>query len=450
MAIDTPDTLRDKLLKKMYGRHEAVIKAENYYEGNHPLAFAARKYRQSFGNQLSEFASNWCGLVIDVPTERLSVDGFRFGSQEANDKAWAIWKANNLHTESGIAHTEAAKHGCVYVLVEPTDGMPLITIEHPLHMIVQCSHENRRVQTAALRRWVDDERYVYATLYLPDAIYKWVSDNPVKNDNTKVKWLEREPVAINPLGVVPVVELQNKPGLLKGGTSDLRDIFPLNDGLNKLLCDLLVASEFYAFPQKIALGLEEAEDENGNPIPMEKVLTDLAELWILPDGADVKQLPASDLKSYSNAIQEFLQQLAALSRVPPNYLLGQMVNISGDALIAAEKGLTSKVKGKQNGFSTGWEDVMRLSFLAMGDEATAKVSAEVIWADAESRTLAQIADPIIKLRQVLGVPLEACWAMLPNVTPQMIEEWKNLAGLPDRAPSGGTFTMPDGPPAPTT
>jgi hypothetical protein len=445
--VDTPEKQRDKLLAKMYARQEDVIKAENYYEGNHPLAFAARKYRQSFGNQLSAFSSNWCGLVIDVPTERLSVDGFRFGSQAANDKAWAVWKANNLHTESGIAHTEAAKHGCVYALVEPTDGTPIITIEHPLHMIVECSHENRRVQEAALKRWVDDDRYVYTTLYLPDEIYKWVSDKPV-TDSTKVRWIEREPVATNPLGVVPVVELQNKPGLLKGGTSDLRDIIPLNDGLNKLMCDLLVASEFYAFPQKIALGLQEAEDENGNPIPMEKVLTDLAELWVLPAGADVKQLAASDLKAYSNAIQEFLQQLAALSRVPPNYLLGQMVNISGDALIAAEKGLTSKVKGKQKSFSTGWEDVMRLAFLAMGDKATADMSAEVMWADAESRTLAQIADPIIKLRQVLGVPLEACWAMLPNVTPQMIEEWKQLAGLPARAPQGGTFGAPPTTPAP--
>lgn len=443
MPVQTPEALRDKLLKKMAARQESVIKTENYYEGNHPLAFAARKYRQSFGNQLAAFASNWCGLVIDVPTERLTVDGFRFGSQEANDKAWSVWQANNLDTESGVAHTEAAKHGCVYALVEPTDGMPIITIEHPLHMIVECSHENRRVKTAALKRWTDDERYVYTTLFLPDAIYKWVSDKPV-TDSTRVRWVEREPVAGNALGVVPVVEFQNKPGLLKGGASDLRDVIPLNDGLNKLMCDLLVASEFYAFPQKIALGLQEAEDENGNPIPMEKVLTDLAELWILPDGADVKQLPASDLKSYSNAIQEFLQQLAALSRVPPNYLLGQMVNISGDALIAAEKGLTSKVKGKQKSFSTGWEDVMRLAFLAMGDEANAKaVSAEVMWADAESRTLAQIADPIIKLRQVLGVPLEACWAMLPGVTPQMIEEWKQLAGLPDRAPSGGTFGTPD-------
>jgi hypothetical protein len=164
-------------------------------------------------------------------------------------------------------------------------------------------------------------------------------------------------------------------------------------------------------------------------------------LYVLPAGADMKQLDANDLSAYKGAIEEFLKQIAAITRTPPNYLLGQMVNISGDALIAAEKGLTSKVKDKQKDFGGSWEDVMRLAFLAMNDLANATQAGDVIWSDPESRTLAQIVDPIVKMRQVLGVPLEVCWQML-GATPQEIQQWTVLAGLPDRAPPGGTFDTP--------
>lgn len=440
---DTPEALRDKLLKRLDSRKDAIKTVEDYYEGNHPLAFAAKKYRQAFGSQLSEFASNWCPIVIETPTERLTVEGFNFGKQEINDKAWSYWKANNLTIESGLVHTEAAKHGCAYVLVAPGDnGVPVITVEHPLHMVVQTAAENRRIRTAALKRWFDEDKFAYATLYLPDRIYKWKSQEAITPGvSGKPRWIVREEPAPNPLGVVPVVEFQNNPTMLHGGTSDLRDVIPLNDGINKLMCDLLVGSEFYAYPQRVDTGLEEAVDENGNPVPLAQALSDIASMYVLPDGSDLKQLEANDLSAYKGAIQEFLQQIAAITRTPPNYLLGQMVNISGDALIAAEKGLTSKVKDKQKDFGGSWEDVMRLAFLASGDESNATKTGDVQWSDPESRTLAQIVDPIVKMRQVLGIPLEVCWQMV-GATPQQIEEWKTLAGLPDRTPPGGTFTTP--------
>lgn len=438
MAPQTPEALRDKLLTRLDARKNNIIVIEAYYQGDHPLNFATTKFKQAFGNQLKEFASNWCPIVIETPVERLVVEGFNYGDKEVNDRAWAYWKANNLVTDSGLVHSEASKHGCSYVLVAPGDnGTPIITVEHPLHMIVQTSHENRRTKTAALKRWVDEDKIAYATLYLPDAIYKWESDRAV-TDGSKINWRVREEPADNPLGVVPVVEFQNNPTMLHGGTSDLRDVIPLNDGINKLMCDLLVASEFYALPQRAIIGLDEFEDENGNPVPTEKVPSHLASIWTLPDGAKIEELTANDLVAFKTAIQIFLEQIAAQTRTPPNYLLGQMVNISGDALLAAEKGLTSKVKDKQKDFTGAWEDVMRLAFLAAGDKANATKSSDVEWTDPESRTLAQIVDPIVKARQGLGISLESAWQMM-GFTPQQVEMMKVQAGLPDRATNGGTF-----------
>jgi hypothetical protein len=41
---------------------------------------------------------------------------------------------------------------------------------------------------------------------------------------------------------------------------------PLQDGVNKLITDMLVASEFAAFRQRWVTGIEIPRDENNNPI----------------------------------------------------------------------------------------------------------------------------------------------------------------------------------------
>jgi hypothetical protein len=83
--------------------------------------------------------------------------------------------------------------------------------------------------------------------------------------------------------------------------------------------------------------------------------------------------------------------------------LGQVVNVSGDALKAAETGLASKVKSKKREFGESWEHVMRLAFRVMGDARADEAKAETIWADSESRTVSELADAAVK-KASAGVP----------------------------------------------
>ena len=55
--------------------------------------------------------------------------------------------------------------------------------------------------------------------------------------------------------MVPVVPFPNL-GEGSFGMSELRDVVPLQDALNKTLLDMLVGSESQALPQRYALGLE--------------------------------------------------------------------------------------------------------------------------------------------------------------------------------------------------
>jgi hypothetical protein len=122
--------------------------------------------------------------------------------------------------------------------------------------------------------------------------------------------------------------------------------------------------------------------------------------------AKVYDLQAADLKNYVNAIEMFIQHLAAQTNTPPHYLLGNMVNISGDALTAAESGLVSKVEDKKDPFGEAHEDMMRLAFLSMGDVERANADdAETLWAPSERRSFAQVVDGASKLAQI-GFPPE--------------------------------------------
>jgi Phage portal protein, SPP1 Gp6-like len=417
-----------------------------YYEGRHKLAFATSKWRETFGALFAELSDNWCQLVVDAAVERLRVMGFRFGPDDdrADEEAWALWQANYLDADSRLAHTEACKSGIAYVLVLPGDDpdTPRITVESPAQVIVQTAPDDRRRRLAGLKRWRDDDGTERAVLYLPDSFHRYARR---KDRRT---WLEDGAAVPNPIGIVPVVPMLNNPTLLGDGISDLNVVLSLQDAINKLLADMLVNSEYVAFPQRFAVGLEIPTDpETGRPLDRERFLSSVSRLWVAEDG-DVKfgQLPEAEGTAPLRLIELLIQHVAAETRTPPHYLLGQSGNFpSGESLKATETGLVEKCKAKQAWYGETWEESMRLAFLYRGDQARgAAASAETLWADPESRSEGELVDALLKLR-TLGYPYEVLWAM-HGESPQQIARMLRMTNLPDRTEiegaAGGTANQP--------
>ncbi len=69
--------------------------------------------------------------------------------------------------------------------------------------------------------------------------------------------------------------------------------------------------------------------------------------------------------------------------------------------------------------------MLRLAGKAMGDDAAwADMSAQVKWRDTTPRSLAQVADALGKMAQMLEVPAEELWEKIPDVTDQDLDRWK--------------------------
>lgn len=444
--LSTPEGWRDKLLADLAARQSGLQLFDDYYTGKHRLQFATVKFRTAFGLTFRQFADNWCPLVIDSVDERLNVEGFRFGTPEkpipdnvdgdaaddvitGDDLAWDIWQENQLDAYSQIAHTESLIAGESYALITPAgpNTIPFITIEAASQTIVQWAPGTRRHRLAALKSWTEDDGTRMCTLYMPDWVFKWKGVGP---GSGTPRWTERTPVGEtwpleNTLGVVPVVPLVNRTRLLGGGRSEIADVVPLQDAVNKTLMDMLVASEFGAYKQRWVTGIDIPTDPvTGEQVEAFKTAVD--RLFHAEDpNAKFGEFTQTDLGNFVKAVEMLVQHIASQSRTPPHYFYLSGHFPSGESIKAAESSLVAKVRRKMRHFGEAWEEVIRLSCKAMGDtQRAANTRAEVIWGDPESRTESQHVDATVKLK-ALGIPDEVLWERL-GMTPTEIVRIKAI------------------------
>ena len=419
-GLQSPEDVRDRLLGELAGRMMGLHRCDAYYRGQHRMAFTTAQFRETFGSLFAAFADNWCDLIVDAASERLRVDGFRFGDEPADEAAWEIWQRNGLDAESDMAHTDAIKLGASYALVEADDGgLATVQLESAFNAIVMVDPAQGRRRLAGLRTWMDEWGVEHCGVYLPDQVVWWSRKS--EHDS----WAEDVGSGNNPLGIVPLVPLANAPTLTnRQGRSDIERVIPLQDAVNKLCGDMIVASEFAAFPQRWATGIEIPLNPETGQRMAAQFLGGADRVWAVEsEQAKFGNFGVSDLTIYVRAVEMLVQHVAAQTRTPPHYLLGAMGSFpSGESLKATETGLVAKVRRKMLSFGEGWEEVMRLAFAVEGDQAKAEeVDAEVIWANPESRIVGETVDAAVKLASI-GVPRPALWEYI-GASPQQIRRW---------------------------
>jgi hypothetical protein len=403
--------------------------ADDYYRGNHLLRFASDEFREYFATRYNGFSDNWVGVVADAPVERLTVTGFQ-PDGEADKEAWRVWQVNNLDADSqlGFLASVLAAHSYVLVWGDPDDpGTPCVTFEDSGQAVVGYYPGSRYKRRAALKRWQDGNR-MFCTLYTADELWKF--ERPLTRvekpqmlaqfDEQAEEWLPREMPdepnpQPNPMGLVPMVELPNRPVLAREPLSDVKPVIALQDAVNLMWAELFTAADFAALPQRYILGADAPTvpvfDESGKVIGRKPV--DLREynlkrlFWVEGDGASAGSWPAAQLNVYSDVIENAIGHLAAQTRTPQHYLIGKMANLSSDALIAAEAGLVKRVEEKQLWFGAAIREMQRLVALAQGNTAKAAAyrSGRVLWADAASRSQSQLVASLVQLKGI-GWPFE--------------------------------------------
>ncbi|WP_078344636.1 phage portal protein [Mycobacteroides chelonae] len=378
---------------------------ENYYEGKQPLAFLSSDARKALDNRFGRMASNIPRLAVASLAERLRVTGF------SGADVWTDWVRNDLDQECMAAHRDALLYGSSFVVVwADSAGRPQVSIESPKQMQVRRDPGSREV-TAAVKRW-RTKTHTFAVLYLPDRIERWAANTP----GAATAGFQLVETLDNPLGVVPVVELKNVDrvmvmdgnalGTFAPGLSEIDDLKPLVDGLNKALTDMLTTSEYVGRPRRWASGIELVTapvlDEDGNPTGEEIEVNPIPEgnraMVSENDQAKFGQLEGADLKGYENEVGVLLGQIMAVSALPAHYVGITTANpASADAMRAAEASLTARAEARQLVFGRNWEQVARLMVAVRDGVPVGDVVVRVQWAPADTRSIAQEADAVTKL-----------------------------------------------------
>lgn len=402
---------------------------DHYWRGKFDLPWMPRKAMAEYQMLVRRARSNWLRLVVRVLSQRLCVDGFRASSDaEADQVAWARWQANGMDAGQKKLHREALRFGWAYATVWPDAAGSQIRGQSPLLMHAELDSDDITSLTLAIKRWTGRDGARMAVLYDDVAAYRceWDGASAYRIVDT----LEHG------LGTLPVVRFANEEDLQGAAESELMPILPIQDRINETLLDRLLAQKFSAFRQRWVTGLAIPEDENGQQVEPFRAMID--RLWVAED-VDTKfgEFDQTDLAPYIAAVSDDVRQMAAISQVPPHFLLGDLANLSAEALVAAESGLKSKVEDKQSAFGESWEAVLRLAALADGDEAGASDTAsQVIWRDTEARSQGALVDGLVKLASV-GVPLEFILEQY-GLTPQTVTRVLEMKTREDRAKASVT------------
>lgn len=407
-----------------------------YYDGKHQKPVLPPDVKYPFEELRRLANSPWMRLVVDASAERLRVEGFRTSAdRDADQVAWSWWQHNRLDAGSALVHIEAIKLGIAYVSVFPGESVPRIRGEHPCQTYVDFDPDEPETALYAIKAWTGSDGFGYTTLYTPGFLYRFVTARPDPTFSTDPgtravlgPWTPRSVPIPNPMGVVPFVAFRNSPTLDGGYLSDIAPVIAIQDRIGQTTFARIVAGEYGAFRQKWVTGMELPKDADGNPRQPENLDVSQDRILIGED-PDTRfgEFGATDLGNYVKALESDILTLAAIAKIPPHYTLGQSGSFpSGESLKATETGLMAKVYAKQLHFGESWEDVIRLGGRAVGDtERATDQQAEVIWANTESRTMAELSDSLLKEKATIETP-RVMLAERYGYTPTQVERMEKL------------------------
>jgi len=440
--LQSPGWYFNRLALAMGVRNPQLEVLASYMDGNAPLPEGAHGMREAYQNFQRKARVNFGELVVEAAQERMSPSGFRIGDAKGlSQEALKIWSYNELDTFAGDIHADMLGLRDGYAIVGPpgADGIPIVTREDPLLMIVDPDPLRPSRARAALKLYRDATTGLdTAYLYLPGAVYVATRDNQhsVERLVPSIENFDWVP-GMNPMywpkdfaDVVPVVCFHNK-----NGVGEFERHTDTLDRINWTILETLVIIAMQAYRQRVLSGSEnyaEVElnaagepvlDSAGDPVMVDMTATmkpGAGNVWMVPEGVEFKELGTTDFQQVLAAVKDYIRDLAAATRTPMYALMPDGANQSAEGARAMSEQLIAKVRDRIKRASYGWNQVMALALRFQG--VTANVTdIETLWLSPESISLAERADAASKLKAA-GVPRKTIWTKVLGYSPEEAEE----------------------------
>jgi len=365
----------------------------DYYFGRHRNVLDDRDdVKARVARLCRRLRDNLCRRVVHALADRLIITGFSADTDQENEYLSNLWKRLRLETLVASVHRRAVRDGDAYVIVWPDEtGNARLYAQDSWSIAVRYADGYNNVPIEAVKAWntyaVDNTTPIFRlTRYLPDRVERYWLEGWMDNASLDTGALQPftgdgESVVANPFGRVPVFRFANSLEINVFAQSELADVIPLQDLLNKTALDLAVAAEYQGFQQRWVTGVDLPVDpETGRVIqPVEAAASKI--WWFANENVRLGEFSTADLGQLITMMDNIRLEIARASDTPTHLLLLQTGSFpSGEALKTAEAPLLSKIKNRQSVWGDAWEDA--ISFVSLVDGVNIDpASITVNWSD---------------------------------------------------------------------
>jgi hypothetical protein len=385
----------ERAYSALKGKNQIYSTLFDYADGNQPLVYSTNRLKEAFNNISAKFSQNWMSVVIDSALDRLTLNGWATKTKGITDRLQQIFEDHELIQDAYDIHRSASITRESYAIAwKNEDGEIEFNYNDPrlCHMFYKA--DNPKKQDFACK-WYRDGDIYRMILYYRDRLEYYVT-NPNKNlvngipSSAKMFMPDPDrPSADNPYGEIPVFHFF----ISRNSKGDLYNIITLQDAVNKLFSDMMVAGEFAALKQRYVITSEDTSALKNAP----------NEIWQLPEGSQAGQFESTPLDTFLDPIDKIANSIAIISRTPKHYFYSAGAGISGEALLAMEAPLTKKVDQRKASFSSTWKRIGQFLLKLDGIEYPLS-DIETIWEPSTSVQPKTEADTV-KVWTDSGVPL---------------------------------------------
>lgn len=419
-AVQAKDTLGD-LLNGMREAGKHYDEMKQWRDGETPMPYKPRDTDDDFDALMEKAETRMIGLVLRVLTQSIELRSYSPGIED-DGKLMLAFSQNRMQTRQKRLYQAAMTSGMSYSSLELRGGRlrsKVYSAKNAFAVFGDAEADEFADYAVTRGQKLVGGGYEL-TLMDSDAIYRF------REGEGGTDLMEIVP---HGLGVTPIVRFTGEMDAEGDVQSEVEPLIEPQASLNQTKADRLVAQSYASWVVRVLSGVEKPDDEY--EARMQNIELSMKRLILANDpAAKAQTFGTTNLQQYIDAGKSDKQELAVLAQVPQKTIIGAQSNQSdgADALAAEEASTQRKLHNYETSFGESWGTWFRLAGGLLGiNGGLDDYRGAVDWRDSEIRSMSQMADALGKIATQLQVPVKALWNMIPNVSPDTVRQWEEMA-----------------------
>lgn len=418
---DAAELAHDTLIPIWKKERESQTVLRDWARGKHVAPYKPREANAEYDALLEKSPVPLIGLVLKILTQTMELQDYHPSEESTHDELWAIWQGNRMGMRQKRLY-RAALRSQAFVLMLPGDPVPVAKMFSARNMVAvyQDPEADEWPMYAAFSEYADRNHFHF-TVVDEENLFRF----QVNADGDDLKRIEPR---THGAGITPVIRYAGDVDDEGVVTGEVEPLIPIQANIDQTNFDRLLTQSYASWKIRYITGM--AKPETQEEADQQKMVLERDRMLLVenPD-AKVGTLDGTELHGYIEARRDAKQDLATTAQISQKAIVGsQANNADGAEAQAAEEASTQrKVHDYTISFGESHGQFFRLGgLLAAVEGAWEDYAGSPEWANSEIRSMSQVADAIGKLATQVHIPEQALWELVPGVTKERLDRWKEM------------------------